>query len=207
MTIWNTLDSNPQVNVSGGGLTITQTGTGQGYIRSTVSKSSGKFYFEHKLVHIEQYLGYGVGVVGIITDSSALSNYSANGCTIDAQGTVWSCGIRYSNVLPLGGTLAVNDTFSIAFDLVNKRFWCRHNGGNWNGNATNDPATNVGGIDISALFPTNAAFAYAALTGTNNPNTLLSFVTNFGASNFAFAVPNNFARWDPFVMTAIHPFP
>jgi hypothetical protein len=205
MTIWNTLDSNPQVNVSGGGLTITQIGTGTGYIRSTASKSAGKFYFEHKNVHIEQFLGYPRGVCGIITGSAPLANYTANGATIDEQGSVWVAGTPTLNVLT--PNLVLNDIWCFAIDLTNAKFHVRKNGGNWNGNATHDPATNVGGFNISALFPTNAAFAYAAMPNSNNADTLLSFRTNFGASNFAFSVPSNFARWDPLVMTAIHPFP
>jgi hypothetical protein len=39
----------------------------------------------------------------------------------------------------------------VAVDTVNKKMWYRVNGGNWNNNASYDPGTNTGGLDISVL--------------------------------------------------------
>lgn len=55
-----------------------------------------------------------------------------------------------------------NDTVEIALDRVNKRLWFKTTpaatgvASNWNNNASADPATNVGGLDISTLFPDTA---------------------------------------------------
>ncbi|HXI76319.1 MAG TPA: hypothetical protein VNH21_04250, partial [Steroidobacteraceae bacterium] len=91
-------------------------------------------------------------------------------------------------------------TRSICFavDLVNSRIWVRRDSDNWNNSGTADPSTNTGGINISALFPTNNAFAVASFQGTTQQATI-----NFGASAFSFTVPGGFSRWDP-LATAIN---
>lgn len=188
----NTLDSESNVQLAADGLTITSMGV-NGAIRTTGAQTSGRFYFEAKNLATEMYLGYSTGVVGIITGSSSFANYSTNGCTIDFQGTVWSCGTRYLNVLPGYPTLAPGVSWCIAVDLVNKRFWVRYDNSDWNGNAANNPVTNVGGIDISALFPTNAVYGFADISGTQpNTNCGLQFKLNYGQSAFDYPVPSGF---------------
>jgi hypothetical protein len=54
------------------------------------------------------------------------------------------------------GQIADGDVVGIAFDADTRRMWVRKNSGLWNGGAAEglepfDPATGVGGIDISAL--------------------------------------------------------
>jgi len=186
---WNTLDADAVLNLSADKLTVTKSGATAGGIRTTAAQTSGKFYFEHKNTHIEQFLGYPTGVCGIITGAGAFSNYTNVGATIDQQGTVWACGTRTLSVL---SALVLNDVWCFAIDLTNKKFHVRLNGGNWNGNASHDPANNIGGFDISSLFPTNAAFGFAYLTGSGNAGSLLAFTSNFGQSAFAFTPPTGF---------------
>lgn len=67
--------------------------------------------------------------------------------------------------------------------------WFRKNGGIWNNDASADPATNTGGIDLSAI---SGQTLYA--TGQGTGDALQTF--NFGASSFSFSVPAGFtAGW------------
>ncbi len=59
-------------------------------------------------------------------------------------------------------------------------------------NPSADPTTEVGGIDISALFPTNDAF----MLGTSNENIHHTIATmNAGDTPFAFVIPSGYVKW------------
>lgn len=55
------------------------------------------------------------------------------------------------NVISSGVTLSAGCVASFAFDTVNLRGWVRKDSGYWNNNASADPATNVGGMDLSTF--------------------------------------------------------
>ena len=105
-------------------------------------------------------------------------------------GSVYFNGASQPFAIPAPGSGGV---YCLAIDLVNSRAWVRLNGGNWNNSGTANPTTNVGGVNISGLFPTNPAFA--AMTTEQILSPLAT--VNFGASAFSFAVPSGFAAWDP----------
>jgi hypothetical protein len=83
------------------------------------------------------------------------------------------------------------DMLSFAVDLGAKRIWFRTNGGNWNNDAANDPATNKGGIDISTL----AGGPYFAYGGGGDSGWGDTLGANFGGSAYAFPVPSGFSNW------------
>lgn len=67
-------------------------------------------------------------------------------------------------------------------------FWVRLNGGDWNGNPSADPATDVGGISLAGV---GSATMYPIVQGSQN-----TVVANFGASGFAGTPPSGFtAGW------------
>jgi hypothetical protein len=78
----------------------------------------------------------------------------------------------------------------MAVDFGNKTGWFTTDGtggGNWNGSPTANPATNTGGIDISAVFPASAAF----LVYTSNASGSSASIN----STFVYSVPSGFSPW------------
>jgi hypothetical protein len=76
--------------------------------------------------------------------------------------------------------------------MGNKRVWFRpYGGGSWNNSGTANPATNVGGIDISAVFTAGVA-AYPVCGMFQNGD---GSIINLGQAAFIFAKPTNFVEW------------
>jgi hypothetical protein len=94
------------------------------------------------------------------------------------------------------GTAGPGANVGIALDFVNNNFWARINGGNWNGSALADPATNTGGFSLSFVIPsTYGQFQPIAAIGNSGD----AFRANFGASPFAHPVPSGFTSgWSGF---------
>lgn len=185
MTTLNPADTSVNITLSNGNLTGTWNGSA-GSVRSTTSKSTGKLYFEatHNVVKV-------VAGVGLVNAAYAITGFTNTANTIYArfeavtiQGNGTNLGS--SNNFPAAGQVA-----SFAVDLAGALFWTRVQGGNWNNNATNNPATGVGGISFSYLTGPFFAFAGAAAGTTGEQSTL-----NFGGSAFSFAVPAGFQAWD-----------
>jgi hypothetical protein len=95
------------------------------------------------------------------------------------QGTLFWSSTAGTNVLQL------------AVDLDNKQLWIALSTIStqpWNGSTTADPATNVGGFDISAIVP-GPIYAYG------NFLPVAPLTANFGASAYAFTPPSGFGDW------------
>ncbi|WP_245267737.1 GDSL-type esterase/lipase family protein [Rhizobium sp. 2MFCol3.1] len=139
-------------------------------VRGAIGKSSGKWYFEtvHNSVGNDKFTGIGLMNIDYAThleadwidpgqDENAIG-YQSNEGTIRYMGT----DIAYM------GQIENGDIVGIAFDADTRRMWVRRNSGLWNGGAAEgsepfDPATGVGGIDISMLgtdmlYPVGFAF-------------------------------------------------
>jgi hypothetical protein len=86
-----------------------------------------------------------------------------------------------------------NSVVDVAVDRVNNLLWIRVNDGYWNGNETDDPATAVGGIDISFISGTvyPAAMPYSA-QDINSIITSNDTISNI-PSGFTF-ISNSFAN-------------
>jgi len=146
---WNPSDKSASVTLSNGNLTAVPT-AGAVYVRDTSFQNpgAGKFYFEYHLdlANSGSTNSYGIGTSAAAPGSTNLT------CVCNPL----TGGIFYNGTVPSGspslGALANGTYLCCAVDLVNKRMWFRANGGNWNGNATYNPATNVGGVDISSVF-------------------------------------------------------
>ena len=107
----------------------------------------------------------GIGIAGA---GMNLTNWVGN--TIDSFG-FWDDGSAYGNdndIYYPAGTFPIiygGDIVDLAVDRQNNLIWMRVNGGSWNGDASQDPVTATGGIDIS--FMTAAVF-YPAVSPYNN---------------------------------------
>ena len=175
----NTILSNGNLTYGAGGSPTTNDGC-----RSTVGKTTGKLYFELT------YSG-GQAHLGITTAAATFNSIFSSGSN---SFMVTYGGSLFFNGSSLGISIAApaaGNVMCFAIDLINSRGWIRNTSGNWNNSGTADPATNTGGIDISALFPSNAAFAMVASNTATNP----IVTANFGATSFAQTVPSGFVAF------------
>ena len=197
MTTWNPADKSANVTLSNGNLTAIGSTTADGAVRSSNSQSSGsKVYFEVSWVTATGTADTGCGIATSSAALGSIGSSSTGGLMVyTATGNIWFNGSSLSLSVGQVGTRSI----CFAVDLVNSQIWVRRDSDNWNNSGTANPSTNTGGINISALFPTNNAFAVATFQGTTQQATI-----NFGASAFSFTVPSGFSRWDALVATAIN---
>jgi hypothetical protein len=197
MAVWGTVTS---VTLSANNLIATNTGTtssNQGAMVAAASgKTTGKYYFE-MVGSIPGGSGGQTITMGVATTSSAFSTLGGNLVTVGAglftNGIIAANGVNTG--INIGDQSAGGEHFiCVAVDLDNRKIWFRPAGtGNWNANATYDPATNVGGVTIPAgtIVP---YCTFGGITGGSGN----SYAANFGQFNFTGAVPAGFtAGWPP----------
>lgn len=181
---WNPSDKSASVVLSNGDLWAYASAANQG-VRGKVP-AANKFYFE-----VTNSGGFS-GNTGIATATANLTTIAINGiggavCNAN-NGAIW---INNTTAQASLGAIANGDVLCVAVDRTNQRIWFRKNGGIWNNNASADPATNVGGLNISALFASVPPYPFAGfgIAGVNKNQ-----VANFGASAFAQAIPSGFSN-------------
>lgn len=179
---------------SGGNLTVT---SADGNLRTnsgTVGIIGGKVYFE---VTVGTFVsGISTICMGWIDNQFAGTTFGIGTDTakhsFGVSNLAGNWQVAFNNVATSLGAAASSDVICIAIDTINGSGWARKNAGNWNNNASANPSTNVGGINISAwvssalttpvvLFP---AVQVAVNTG--------SVTANFGGSTFAQAIPSGY---------------
>jgi hypothetical protein len=114
-----------------------------------------------------------LNAVTVTSDDFQAFGLTNNACLIEGVGSLigttgsngyafWDGGDRFFNGSATFDTpaWASSDILIFAWDLDNRRMWLRVNGGNWNSNGSADPATNVGGIDISGINVGALCFAW-----------------------------------------------
>lgn len=152
------------------------------------NRSTGKYYVEF-IADRQSGTTYAVGIV-----NTSIFPYNVgadnNGISYVANSGI----VRRNNATQATySTWTTGDVISMAVDLDNNRIWFRKNGGDWNGSSSNDPATNTGGVDISALGkPLRPVWAVSGgpASGTD------SVTGKFGYYHFSYAVPSGFtAGW------------
>jgi len=130
----------------------------------------------------------GIGV-GIANSSETFGDGNYVGQTVNEVGYYPSGAIVYNNaVASTYASWGLNDVLCFALDAGNK-WWVRVNGGSWNNNSSDNPATNTGGSSegFAPCFP-----AYNLKFSTTADQ--LTF--NFGATAFAFTPPSGFTALD-----------
>lgn len=193
---WNPGDSSANIVFSNSNLTGTGDGTTQDLpCRSTTSVgNTGKWYWEVSIVSITA----NSTIVGVANATFTTVNGTWPGVDNNSIGVTTNVGevwINNSNIAVIANCSAGNRR-CVALDLVNKRIWFRTNSGNWNGSSSNDPSTNVGGYDMSALgtgniFPTVSVYGGSSMTG------------NFTQPSFANSMPSGFLPADGPALTTI----
>jgi hypothetical protein len=191
------------VTLSGGNLVATNTvavSYNQGArVASASAKTSGKYYFEMKFTTLvdtsQPSQAQTLGIAMTSANYTAVGTVQTNACVVTYQGNRSLNGVAQGTGF---GMRASGDVIGIALDLdaSPRRIWFRiAPSGNWNNSGTANPATNVGGHDISAL---TGALAPIMTFGGDPGHGFVGNVStaNFGASAFTGAVPAGFnAGW------------
>jgi len=178
-TTWNPADR-AAITLSGSNLTATSTGNAG--VRSVVSATSGKYYWEttaNASTSVYAWTGIANATASLITSSTVSS-----ALLVSPNGGIYNNGVGVGNV-PSFSTGAV---VCIAIDMGAQLFWVRSSPtGPWNATSgsANNPATGTGGLALSPL--TGAMFAFV---GFNNVGD--GYTANFGQSAFSGAVPAGF---------------
>ena len=177
-----------------GGVTITVSSSSGGARAASFIRSGGKYYFEITYTVIGNVsTGGGLTATGVL--STVLSGTVIDALAIYKSGNIWIDGANSGTSL---GAFTHGQVVCYAIDFENDRAWLRLGAaGNWNNNASANPATNVGGLNIAGL-PDGCPAGYC-LSQTD----VMTF--NLGASAFVGAVPSGFAPgWlmKPFSLSA-----
>lgn len=185
-TTWNPADL-LRVALTNGNLTATNTTTTQpSGVRSVSSFSTGKYYWEATAGPWNSFsTDIGMGNASQAFNGAALGS---GGIFLNKDGAIYRNGS--ASGMPTFGIRAAGNVIGIAVDLTARLIWFRlAPAGNWNNSGTANPATAVGGVDVSSIT--------GALFPTYLPYTLNdAFTANFGGSAFSGTVPSGFtAGW------------
>jgi hypothetical protein len=110
---WNPSDKSPEVSLSGGDLLATSTSANNESVRSTLGKSSGKWYWEITITTGT------FGHIGVATSSEPLDNLPIG--TTTAGWAYRSDAVKVTNntATVYGATYTTNDVIGVALDMDN----------------------------------------------------------------------------------------
>lgn len=169
---WNPADKGGGVVLSNGNLSVTlsTTPTDGGSVRSTIGKSSGKWYWE---ITVNGGSAFSLPGVANASASVASSNYYASG--VNGFGYYSSNGNKYNNgpAGAYGATCAPGDVIGVALDMTGGTLIFYKNG-----------------VSQGTAF-TGLTGTYYAAEGNYTLNQAIS-TANFGATAFAFSVPSGY---------------
>jgi hypothetical protein len=163
---WNPSDKHANLTLSNSNLTVTaQVGSPAGFqsLRSDVSKSSGKWYWESTIATVPTLIGVG-------NSTATLSDYAGSGADsvgYYSPGNIYRSGSGNGSPTPYTN----GDVIGIALDMDAKTVTFYKN---------NVPQGTVTGL-------TGAVFAMGTAKDGSPPG---SWTTNFGASAFAYTPPS-----------------
>lgn len=188
MTTWSTTDKSANVTLSLSNTKAAATSATAAGVRATTLKSTGKIYFEFTP---NASTDLALGIANATESLGDNLGQSLNSLAYFQGGAVQINGSTLSTIQ----TWVAGNTVCMAVDFGGKLIWFRTNAGNWNNNATNNPATGVGGISLSTLaagpYTTSMGFDVNADAGTGN-----------WTGSFAQAAPAGFSAWDAGAATA-----
>ena len=181
---WNRLDTSGTVVFTNGDKTATISATSSAARSTTMHAQgvAGKYYAE-----------FAVGATNI-TGIALKQDQATAGAANSSTGRLFWFGtngniLLDATLLTTINTFAANAILSLAWNAGAKLIWFRNGAGNWNNNASANPATGVGGIDISGLSNANVALNFLAST-VGASVTVRTKLTEFTQS-----FPAGFASW------------
>lgn len=180
----NPLDIGPTVILTSKnrGLLTATNSSSYAMARSRVSKASGKFYYETKLLNAG---ASPYALIGVATSAASLSNYP--GADVNGWGYYQDTGQTYHNSSPtsFGPNFTANDVIGCAVDMDAGKIWWSKNGAF---QGSGDPAT---GANPAYTGLTGPIFAALGLTFGDTAHLLASF----DGLDLTYAPPANFAPW------------
>lgn len=157
-------------------------------------QSSGKYYCEFTALTVGTASGWRLGVVNSgITLHIPLGNDANFSIGYGGDGVVSRNGSTQATL----ATYTTANLICMAVDLTNNKIWWRKGAtGGWNNDVigNQNPATNTGGVSISAI----TGPVLPAWSGSTNKDQV---TVNFGATAFAGTPPAGFADWAPSPVT------
>ncbi len=154
--------------------------------RATASAATGKFYFE---VKVDTIVANSMAV-GLVNAAQPTNNRSLGDAGNNSIGYTASGGVYLNNVQAHTiDSYTQPDTICVAVDLTAKLVWFRRNGANWNNSGSADPATGVGGFDISAIV--GSVYPAVDLQDAGQ-----QFTADFGYTGYRFVAPSGYLNWN-----------
>jgi len=182
-TVWNGSDKSAGITLTGSNLIATNSSGTVSGVRAVDRQVTGKFYWEYTCNTFASVSSN----VGIATQSVAIGAMSGAVGTsyVSRAGTIVVDGASSGFSL---GTITAGTVVCVAVDCTARLVWYRAGAaGNWNANASNNPATGVGGVSINSLGVGIPLYPATTLVATNDQVT-----ANFGDTAFTGAVPSGF---------------
>jgi hypothetical protein len=180
---WSTTDKTAGVTLTGSNLIATASGASNA-VRASDRQVTGKFYWETTLTTASSL--YGVGCANAGATLASLYATPSNAIVVYTTGAIWRNNVNTG--LTLGSLAAGGVVLCIALDLTSGLFWARSGAaGNWNGNASANPATGILGLSIAAVGGNGIPLYPAACFGV-----AAACTANFGDAAFTGAVPSGF---------------
>ena len=180
---WNPADKNANVTLSSGNLVATKTGGGYSgsNVRSTLGKTTGKYYSEHVLT-------FSVGAeysLNIANASAPLDFYGGGNDAIGyyADGTVYRDDALLATIAAVTSGQRVCQAVDVGAGLV----WWRVGTGNWNNDGGANPATGVGGLTMGI---TGAVYVMLSMYYEGEGGT-----ADFASGSWSHSAPAGFGQW------------
>jgi len=190
--------STTQSTLSNGNLTATSSGANWNNFHSTIAPSTGKWYWEIKVVNVGSNT-HPIGIVG--TDYSEINKTPGDSFDNDTTGISYVqtgdkdvAGSRTS----YGNSYTTGDIIGVAMDLDNLKLYFSKNGTFQNSGNPTSGATGTGAISIVSGHSYLASFAhYNTMVDSINfgfPSFAISSgnADGNGYGNFEYAVPANY---------------
>lgn len=161
-------------------------------VRGNIGRAVGKYYLEFT-ASVKTNSNW---VCGIANAALAIGSQGGNNKNYAYLLDSGSIQYNFGNAGTATAYVAGN-VIGCAVDFGNNAIWFRVGTGIWNNNAANNPATNVGGVNISGLTATTC-FPYFSGNLLND-----ACVVNTGSSAFTGSIPSGFLPWDIFAPQSV----
>jgi hypothetical protein len=186
-TAWSATNKNNDFALSNGNLTATAAVFTGGYsigLATSAVTTAQKRYFEVTINSVSSQASTGLADSGVSFTYGRWLGESSNSVGYENNGNVYAGGSQIGTV----GTYGNGAVISVAVDFAAGKVWFRLNGGNWDGNPTDNPATNTGGFTHGVtgdLYP-----GYMLQYDNTTP---CQVTANFGATAFTYTPPSGFS--------------
>ncbi len=168
-------------------------GSPYNHMMGTPAKYTGKLYFE-MVPGATGFTAMGLtGAAGHFKngDGNVFGNFLGQIGWASGGGITVGKTFGSTQTLATIQTWAATNRLSCAVDIDNNLFWFRTGAGNWNNNGAANPATGVGGLDLSWAFAgSTSKLLWPAGSGTNSTYDLFLLLADFTQS-----VPSGFSAW------------